>query len=83
MTGPAVRGRPMTGPAVRGPAMTGPAMRDRAMSSGVRSSLARMATALAVFAHRAPGTAGTGTAIVVRDDGKGNVSVALARIGRR
>jgi hypothetical protein len=41
-----------------------------------------MAAALAVFAHRAPATAGSGTAIIVRDDGKGNVSVDLARSRR-
>jgi hypothetical protein len=42
-----------------------------------------MAAALAVYARRAPATAGDGTAIVIRDDGQGNVSVDLARIGPR
>jgi hypothetical protein len=52
------------------------------MNRGIHCSLARMAVALAVYAHRAPATAGPGTAIVVRDDGNGNVSVDLARSRR-
>jgi hypothetical protein len=41
-----------------------------------------MAAALAVYAHRAPATAGSGMAIIIRDDGNGNVSVDLARSRR-
>ena len=48
------------------------------VNKGVRASLARMAVALAVFANRAPATARPGMAIVVRDDGNGNVSVDIA-----